>query len=158
MCIYLQKSNLIHRDIMLSDDDNQELVDILNRFDSSTKGKFERCAHTEWCVNGTGKKGARLTHTQVSRCHAARLLCNDSKFVQRIAKKLSCMKGKVFKTRTGFSRAHKRKSNLISEQITKGSNTPASRPSSISITLEQLDSLHRKQSPIFSSISMERST
>jgi hypothetical protein len=133
-----------------------ELADILNRFDPSAKGKFDRSGHTEWCTDSSDRMEGPSTHKKsIPRNVASRLLCSKSKFVGKVANRLECMKGKLLKQRRLYRRVQKGRASLVSEQITHGSNTPASsRPSSISMTLDQIESLRRKAPAMLSNEGM----
>ncbi len=123
------------------------LDNILERFDPSVKGKFERCANTAWCaieekvdseaaaclaVNAACGKSMKHRNT-LSR------LCRKSKLVRKIAKKLENIRVKLLKCKSP-RRVKITSDRSIEEQICQGSNTPAhSRPSSISTTMDQIE-------------------
>ena len=131
---------------------NSELADILNRFDPSAKGKFDRSAHIEWCNEGNHEaEDSSTCQKSIPRNLASRILCSKSNFVSRVAKKLESMKIKLQRNRRSSKRAEKRRA-FVSEQITHGSDTPASsRPSSISMTMDQIENLRRKMPSMVSS-------
>ena len=137
------------------DDGKFDLENILERFDPSVKGKFERCADISWCAseeiasvpcaeNSTGKS-ARRRHSAVDD------VCRKSKFARKVARNLESLKKKISKHKT--SRREMATSPIadrpIDEQIRRGSNTPAnSRPCSISMTMDQIEKSRFKNSDI----------
>ena len=130
--------------------ESYDLTNILNRFDPSARDKFERSADAEWCgddSHGNEESASKASKSSV-RNLKSRLLCTKSKFVRRVAKKMDCMKNKLPKRFAVTPRIQKAKASIFSDEITRGSNTPAnSRPSSISIPADKFDQLRRKQSP-----------
>ena len=130
-----------------------ELVEILDRFDESVKGKFERCAHNDWCVGSgpenvaTGNLNKRKEGPRAAACGASvRLLCKNSRFARKVAFKLASIKPKLVR-KVKRSAKKCRSVNKVDTEIAKGSNTPASsRPSSISMTMDQIDAARWKHS------------
>jgi uncharacterized protein (UPF0147 family) len=122
------------------------LDNILERFDPSVKGKFERCANTAWCAseeNFDSEAAACLAVKAAgkSKQHRNTLsrLCRKSKLVRKIAKKLENIRVKLLKNKSP-RRVKITSDRSIEEQICQGSNTPAhSRPSSISTTMDQIE-------------------
>jgi DNA primase catalytic subunit len=133
---------------MATESDNanrpQELEEIMDRFDESVKGKFERCADTEWCAGIRDETEARKTVIKAKKAWGRgvvlRSLCEKSKLVRKVARKLTSLKSKITrKVRIGA----RKNASAVNTQIAKGSNTAASsRPSSISMTMDQIDSAY----------------
>ena len=127
---------------------------ILEKFDASVTDKFERCSQSEWCNSSSSefsKTPSCSKHKSLKV--ASHLLCTKSAIVRRVAKKLVCMQDKLPKIKHVFKSTRGGQQPKLSfaafdESITKGSNTPASsRPSSMSITADQIENLRGKQSP-----------
>ena len=75
--------------------------DIVQHLNSSALEKFEHCAHEEWCQSNSSAIAENTAGTDSStpRRITKRSLCNQSKFVRKISRKLSCMQRKIVKTK-----------------------------------------------------------
>jgi hypothetical protein len=122
--------------------ENAELCNIMQMFDPSVTEKFQRCSKPDWCkISPARNRDSR----RIATC--------TKLFVLRAARKLVCMRGKLSKIRKAKFQRNKQQPNqssiIFDQQILKGSNTPASsRPSSLSITMDQIECLQGKHSPI----------
>ncbi len=132
-----------------------QLENILERFDASVKGKFERCANTGWCMSedkdslSCDSEAVSLAYKAAGKPSRRQAFCSKSKFARKVARKLQSMKSKISKHK--LCKAEMVNSVIsnqsLQEQLRKGSNTPAnSRPCSISMTMEQIENSRWKHS------------
>ena len=136
---------------------DDDLVNILDKFDPSVKGKFERCARTDWCVAEADNKVSKSGKRSKSKIFLRSKLARKSKFLKKVSKKLECMKVKTCKISKSSkvrmeSCSHQAEASAvhIESKIRNGSNTPASsRPSSINMTMEQIESIRKSVEPQF---------
>jgi hypothetical protein len=125
---------------------NVDPMCILELFDQSAKGKFERCSSTAWC----NVSPLRVEETPCLSFRKRRNfahLCRKFKLARKIAMKLESLKAKCSELKTPFrgKKLHPVADLRIEEQILQGNNTPAnSRPSSISTTMDQIGAPRRK--------------
>ena len=120
-----------------------DLQNIVKHFDPSVQAKFERCAHNDWCTRHVSREGRK-------RRDANRVVSRRKSVIRRTLKKLVCMKGKLAKIQKILKKVRSTPycpppNYKLDDEITRGSNTPASsRPSSVTLTMDQFPSIRVK--------------
>ena len=134
--------------MQIQDECDGSLASIVHRLDQSVKEKFERCAKIDWCINdddlATDSSCAKTPTLSVTGSGSQKKLHSQSKFMSKVARRLACMKRKLTKAKK-VSKRLKSVASKLDDQVTKGSNTPASsRPSSIVLTMDQIENYRSK--------------
>jgi hypothetical protein len=127
-----------------------DLENILERFDASVKGKFDRCANSDWCSEEIACSSCMkdtICNKSSRRRNSMFRVCRKFKFARKVASKLESMKVKLLQLKSPrrVEMVYSDMERTIDEQIRQGSNTPAnSRPCSISMTMDNLDNFRGK--------------